>query len=673
MVVPSGPPLVRVYASVALTLAALAVGACSGGDNGVPVIRDGVVDLRGVSRARNEAIPLRGSWAFYWKELQPAADLRPAAFGPIDQSWTSAFAGRGFVRSLGFATYRVRILLPEWAGQEVWGVRSGGQASSLLVRVNGVPAFASGRPASTPGETIAGSGRGSTFFSLESRASVVVDAVVANHSHPKGGAGGTIMFGTARQIEATNRRLAARDLFVAVGLLLFGVYHLGMFVIRRQERVALYFGLFCLIVSVRTLSQGEALIADMFPGIPFWAEFRIGYLTYFLMTAAVAYYVHSVFPRPRALWLVRSAALLGFGFAVLCCFPVGHSFAAKMSRAFHTVAIPVTVFAVVTSVSGFIRREPGSFVFLAGILLLAGAAVHDILENLNVLQSTPVFSFALMLFVASQSLMIYGRFSRAFSDVEFLSGKLRGANAALERLSGVKDEFMANLSHELRTPLTLIRGSAEMLAMQNGSSEPIRASTQRIIAGSDTLIGYVDDLILVTDVETVPEMHQEDLDLSSLTGELLPEFAQTAMDHGVEIEADLPGLVPIRGDRRLLRRALQNLIKNAIMYNRPQGRVFVRVFRESDSAVFEARDTGIGIASGRLSMVWEKFTRVEWFHEGGVGLGLFLTRKVIELHGGTASLVSTPGEGSTATLRLPLRRGSLTLGPAEKPLSDNVA
>ena len=637
-------------------LSFLASGACSGRAESVRATDPGVLDLRLRSIEEPGPVIIEGPWAFYWRDLHPDAASRPTAFGPISHSWIAAFSetvpGLG---ADGYATYRIKILLPENYAEQNWAVQSGGQLGSLLVRANGAVVLESGVPGENAQETIDGAARGKARFRVPYDADGVVtlDVVIANFGHPRGGAGGDVLFGTAQQIETASRSLAARDWFVTTGLFLFGLYHLGMFLIRRRERVLLYFGLFVLLGSLRMLATGEALILELVPSLPWEVYYRIGYFTYDLMTVTALLYVNALFPRPRFRRAMQASIGIGLCFVLIVFLPTGRPFLSELNRYFNLNGAFVIVFWTGTAISALRRRELGAPSFFLGTLVLLTGAVHDILENLSILQTDQIFPFALMVFVVSQSLIIYRRFAGAFTAVELLSNRVQEANEELSRLSSVKDEFMANLSHELRTPLTVIRGAAEMLELEGLSEDSMLRSARRIKDGSEQLAGYVDDLMLVTDIESSPALALASIPTQSLLTSVVDGCQELAREHEVSLQMAAIPDSRILADERLLRRALQNVIKNAIIYNKPGGHVKIDVLPgETGFAILRVTDDGMGIPADELQAVFEKFHRVDRYSNGGVGIGLFLARRIVELHGGRIVLESEPGNGTRVLLSL---------------------
>ncbi|MDY7226383.1 sensor histidine kinase [Hyalangium rubrum] len=261
-------------------------------------------------------------------------------------------------------------------------------------------------------------------------------------------------------------------------------------------------------------------------------------------------------------------------------------------------------------------------------------------------------------------------------DLEMVEELSRRAVAAVDnaRLYGeaqaavrLRDEFLGIASHELKTPLTPLRLKLQMLQRQvNGArleGEPL--SAERISEALDVslrqvrkLTDLVDNLLDVSRITAGRlRLELEELDLASVAAELLSRFAPSAAQLGCALELHAPEPVFGRWDRLRVEQVVTNLLSNAIKYGagRP---VVVRVEEDGERARLTVRDQGIGIAEEDLGRIFERFERaVSDRHYGGLGLGLYITRQIVEAFGGTVRVSSQPGQGSTFTLELP--RGAL--------------
>jgi PAS domain S-box-containing protein len=239
---------------------------------------------------------------------------------------------------------------------------------------------------------------------------------------------------------------------------------------------------------------------------------------------------------------------------------------------------------------------------------------------------------------------------------------LREKNLELENAALVKDRFLASMSHELRTPLNAIIGFTGTLLMQlPGPLNPEQDKQLRIVqTGARHLLSLINDLLDVAKLSANKvSLHIEELDCRGVIAEvaatLEPEAARKGLVLAVQAPADA---VPLRTDRRAFSQILINLVGNAIKFT-PRGSVDV-VLEEAMSAHGRTvrvlvRDTGPGIPAQEHPRLFEAFSRVESAdrrHHEGTGLGLHLSRKLAEALGGSVSLTSTEGQGSTFTVEL---------------------
>lgn len=225
----------------------------------------------------------------------------------------------------------------------------------------------------------------------------------------------------------------------------------------------------------------------------------------------------------------------------------------------------------------------------------------------------------------------------------------------LERAFCSQQEFVAAASHDLRTPLTVIKSYAELLNRW-GKNEPtvVEESVRAINRAAGLMERLVNDLLLLARVDAGPTLQPVLLDLTELAVETLQEARAVAKNLTVEINPAPPIL--INADEHYLRRAIWALVDNAIKYNRPGGKVEIRLEAREGKACFSVHDTGTGIEAGDLPRIFERFYRADQARgQGrGFGLGLALARSIVESHGGTITVRSQPGRGSSFTVMLPL-------------------
>ncbi|NOK35501.1 GAF domain-containing sensor histidine kinase [Corallococcus exercitus] len=226
-----------------------------------------------------------------------------------------------------------------------------------------------------------------------------------------------------------------------------------------------------------------------------------------------------------------------------------------------------------------------------------------------------------------------------------------------------RDEFLGIASHELKTPLTPLSLKVQLLQKQVVvlAREGKEVPTERVAEALDVvqrqvrrLSGLVDNLLDVSRITAGRlRLELEELDLASVAAEILYRFSPAAAQAGTELGLEAPVPVVGRWDRLRLEQVVTNLVSNALKYGAGQP-VIVGVEAQGSLARLTVKDHGIGIAPDDLARIFERFERaVSDRHYGGLGLGLYITRQIVEAFGGTVSAVSTPGQGSTFILELP--------------------
>ena len=225
----------------------------------------------------------------------------------------------------------------------------------------------------------------------------------------------------------------------------------------------------------------------------------------------------------------------------------------------------------------------------------------------------------------------------------------------------LRREFSANVSHELKTPLTSISGFAELMAKGDVPADRVKEFSSDIYRESRRMITLVDDIIRLSRLDEGGNgLPEEPVDLYALSSEILDELRSVAEKDGIQLTLEGEP-VEVTGVRQLLGEAVYNLCDNAIKYNTSGGSVTVRIEQpDADGrTALSVRDTGIGIPAEHQKRVFERFYRVDKSHSraiGGTGLGLSIVKHVALFHNAELSMDSTPGKGTTITMRFPPER-----------------
>jgi heavy metal sensor kinase len=251
----------------------------------------------------------------------------------------------------------------------------------------------------------------------------------------------------------------------------------------------------------------------------------------------------------------------------------------------------------------------------------------------------------------------FGELALVFNE---LLDRLERAFGQLEGAFGQMRQFLADASHELRTPLAAVRGEVQVALKRPRSSEEYQESLVVIHEEALHMSRIVEDLFMLARADAGERpLERRFFYLDELVSECCRIARPLAEEHGVSLAIEsTPDGIEIEGDEGLMRRAVLNLVDNAVKYTEAGGAVRVAVSRDGDLARLDVTDTGIGIAPEELGRIFERFYRVDKARVrsvGGAGLGLSIVRWTVEEHGGSVTVQTEPGRGSTFTALLPIR------------------
>ena len=247
----------------------------------------------------------------------------------------------------------------------------------------------------------------------------------------------------------------------------------------------------------------------------------------------------------------------------------------------------------------------------------------------------------------------------ARAEAESAQRQLLRQNERLREADRLKDEFVALISHDLRTPLTSIMGYLELVLDDDNLTEEQRGFLNVADRNADRLLRLVNDLLFVARFEAGElELRPTELDLAAVVRQSVEESGPRAAAGGVELTCEAGAVSAVQADKGRMFQLVENLVSNAIKFTPEGGEVRVSVTPVNGVVRLEVADTGIGIASGEQERLFERFFRASTASEHqipGTGLGLYITRAIVEAHGGSIAVRSDPGEGTSFCVELPAR------------------
>lgn len=394
--------------------------------------KSGELDLSDFDFDKKSAY-LDGDWEFFpFEFLDPKDSKKAEQYLQVPSSWNKAMNG-----SYGFASFRLKIRMPANFKEElVLRIPEQGTAYSLFI--NGKFIARNGIVSKDP------SNSKPEFFPIITREFIAEGKLeilmhISNYEHREGGFWYSILLGKEANIKLFREDSLLLDLFLCGSILIMGIYHIGLFIIRKKDYSPLFFGMFCLVIIFRLLSQSEKYIVHIFPEISFRRLNQMEYLSYYLALPSFASFIYTLFPREfnKKILLVIWAIVISFCSSVIFA---STNFYTSIVIYFHLFTV-VCIFQILyILIKAHINKRESVLMLLFGTLILVGGTVNDILHSIELIHTSYIVPHSLLGFIFIQSFVLSVRFSKAFYENEKLINEMVKINNVHKRF--VPTEFL---------------------------------------------------------------------------------------------------------------------------------------------------------------------------------------------------------------------------------------
>lgn len=632
-----------------------------------PVADSGIMDLRDWDFTRDGSVKLVGEWEFYRNQLlTPESFLKdrpPELPAPqltnmvqVPGKWNRYIADQGSPTGRGFGTFRLLIRV-EGKQAATYGVHTVSILMSSKIFLNGQEVGASGVPATTKAETIA-SNIPYAGFATVSGDTVEIIVQAANFNFPAGGINYPIAFGDQNSVISDRNFSLFMDLIAIGGFILATLLLLMLYRVRTQDPSLLFLALFCLSALLYVLTNGEKLLDAIFPALPYDWFFKLQSIA-----SVAAYFFLLQYIRATMTGASHKSAVLAARLFAVSALPIYLVLPPALSSLI--MGIPMVLFSLfVVSYVGYtllmnLKLHPESKLFvLVSMQVIVIDTTNQLLIVAGFVQVQMLIPYEMLLLVIVQGLLLANRFAESYGEVKMLSQRLI-------TLDGMKDEFMANTSHELRTPLHGMINIADSLLSRASSGSRLDAEQQNdlalIVSTGRRLSFLINDILDFAKMKNGKLLlHRKPVDLQAVALSVLEVLGQTIGKKDIRFTQSWPDRLPwLDTDEDRLRQILFNLLGNAVKFTR-QGEIGIKAEAGKGEMTITVWDTGIGIARERFADIFQAFDQAKpLVHEeqeygAGTGLGLSVTKKLVELCGGRIGVESEPGKGSAFYFTLPL-------------------
>ena len=613
----------------------------------------GILDLSGHDLYRDGNVRLDGKWAFYRDSTKTPEDFKDKAQAPdgwykVPGYWT------GYknlnLSSEGRACYRYRIKVGRTH-----------QTLSLLTPeiFTHYQLFINGRPV-PPHDTLKKehipflTPRVYTFYNDRDTIEILLN--IENHFHGNAGIGQSFFLGSPENIRKKNLMSIIKEMVLVAVCLFAGCYHLLLFVFRKKEKELFYFGLFSIFIAFRTLTTGTTFIMQVFPSLEFELGSRMATAVIPLCVVTFQTYAYYFFPLYFPKKLHQALIFLHTGYLGLSLLAPPMLYTTWFTPYLSVICLSCLA-VLAANLQDILNGSRYGLIFIAGLLFIFAGVANDMLHYLQVINTGYYLSLWFSLFIGAQSAMLAIKFASEHKMVEALSRRLK-------ILDSLKDDFIANTSHELRTPINGIIGISDSLI--DGVTGKLPQATVHnlnlISSSAKRLSSLINDILDYSKLKNNQiALTQKNLDLRQMAQVVLTVIQATIPSKQIKLINAIPDpFVLVRADENRLQQILYNLIGNAVKFT-DTGHVKISAEDGRDHVCVSIEDTGTGIPEDQFDTIFQSFEQVDSDIDrqfGGTGLGLPITRKLVELQGGTIQVRSVLGKGSVFSFSI--RKGSQT-------------
>ncbi len=410
-----------------------------------PLAQKGVIDLSHWDfTQKDRTIELNGEWAFYWQELLRPEDFPRTSshaqptFIKVPTPWNGHQVNGQILQGDGYATYRLTVKLGRSTPEQYYALRLRNMSAAYTLWVNDKHIVDVGKVGKTQDDMEPKYQPQIRHFTTDA-SELALTLQISNFHHRKGGAAwNDITMGTETQIRNQQKSLDHFDLFILGSLVMMAFYHFGLFFLRRVDRSTLYFGLFCLIIGMRSLFYRDIPISMVMPDISWEAINKIRYLLTYISLPVFMLFVHNLYPQEfsrKVLYFINSLAILFCGIVIFTSVKVSSG----TMMLYQIVTLLACLYTFYVLFRAAQQQRADVWWFIVGFISFFMAVLNDVLVDQELINSILLIPFGLFLFIFSQAFILSRRFSRAFIRIEKLT-------QAYQRF--VPAEFLANLQQD---------------------------------------------------------------------------------------------------------------------------------------------------------------------------------------------------------------------------------
>ncbi|WP_407668707.1 hybrid sensor histidine kinase/response regulator [Paenibacillus bouchesdurhonensis] len=618
-------------------------------------IQNGQLDLRDWNAQDGDVLLLDGEWEFYpsqWlmdgRQQQDLSEMKPQLI-QVPGGWNEALDADK-PTPYGFASYRLRLYVNPEEDMN-YSIRVPSVRTSSELFVNGRLIAKSGRVAETKEDYTAKNLPYTTTFTADDNGVIELVVQAANYVDSRSsGIVRSIKFGSEETILTDMKVSVSMQLLAAIIFLMHSIYSLILFLLGNKEKRLLYFSLVTLCVTLTSvLSNDEKLFHQLFYMGSSW-DFRLSNVALVIGTYALLGCTHHrELPYWRRVYPVYRAISFGTAGITLFLDPPQVIMLFPVYFLLSGIAAGITMIAIFKKA---VKDRKGNLLLLVSMVVLIHHFVWSLIWRESGL-SLVYYPFELILSMGFLA-------SVWFKDYFNMHANTKELAATLQRMNDHKDQFLANTSHEFKNPLhSMLNMSQSVLKReQHLMQERSIHELETVLSVGRRLTLILNDLIDVMSLrEGNPRLQKKVIQIQPIVTGVLDMLQLNLEVKSIKISNQIPDdFPPVFADENRVVQIIFNLLHNAVKYTN-EGVISIQAFAKDGRAYIDITDTGIGMDENmikRLFRPYEQAGTSETLIEGGFGLGLSISKQLVELHGGAIEVSSVVGEGTKFTFSLKL-------------------
>jgi PAS domain S-box-containing protein len=390
-----------------------------------PKVHNGVINLTDFDFKKDGPVKLNGEWEFYWNQLLSPDDFKTDAsrtitgFFNVPGSWNHYKKKKKLFAGHGYATYRLRIKLKK---DRAYALKILPISTAYRLWVDG-ESISVGKVGKKQQEMIPQSGVKIIRFHPDNPEAQIV-LQISNFYHRSGGPRRSLEVGLYEQISEQRIKSFAFDLFLIGSILMIGIYHFALFVLRRKDIAALYFGALCLAGVIRAFVTSEHVFYFLFPGFNWLISYKFVYISFYLAVSFAVLFINNLYPDEALAKTSKISAGIAIIFSLIVVFTQPQLFSHTV-KAYQIITIISLLYMAYVIFRAVLNNQSGALLVAAGSIIIAVTVINDILYAKEIIISFYMAPLGLLVFILFHSLNLSIKFSNAFSNIEIVEEKYR--------------------------------------------------------------------------------------------------------------------------------------------------------------------------------------------------------------------------------------------------------